>query len=234
MAQLQAILKYQEIDAKIYKIERELSASEERKEYVKVKKFLESAPEKLDALEVKAKSLRAEAEELMKQYERLEETLKDFDNIDELVTDGADISFYKKKAQLKIEQLKKMRADLNLLLTAIKETDEEYKKLKKQVLSVEKKAPEVFKKYKELKAAKDAEKKPFEEELAVIEKEISRDILDIYKTKRKEKIFPVVGQITGGRCPYCSMDLPIAAKSKLSGGGWIECENHICSRVLFE
>ena len=49
MAQLQAILKYQEIDAKIYKIERELSASEERKEYVKVKKFLESAPEKLDA-----------------------------------------------------------------------------------------------------------------------------------------------------------------------------------------
>ena len=234
MAQLQAILKYQEIDAKIYKIERELSASEERKEYVKVKKFLESAPEKLDALEVKAKSLRAEAEELMKQYERLEETLKDFDNIDELVTDGADISFYKKKAQLKIEQLKKMRADLNLLLTAIKETDEEYKKLKKQVLSVEKKAPEVFKKYKELKAAKDAEKKPFEEELAVIEKEISRDILDVYKTKRKEKIFPVVGQITGGRCPYCSMDLPIAAKSKLSGGGWIECENHICSRVLFE
>ena len=234
MAQLQAILKYQEIDAKIYKIERELSASEERKEYVKVKKFLESAPEKLDALEVKAKSLRAEAEELMKQYERLEETLKDFDNIDELVSDGADISFYKKKAQLKIEQLKKMRADLNLLLAAIKETDEEYKKLKKQVLSVEKKAAEVFKKYKELKAAKDAEKKPFEEELAVIEKEISRDILDVYKTKRKEKIFPVVGQITGGRCPYCSMDLPIAAKSKLSGGGWIECENHICSRVLFE
>jgi predicted nucleic acid-binding Zn-ribbon protein len=101
-------------------------------------------------------------------------------------------------------------------------------------LSVEKKAAEVFKKYKELKAAKDAEKKPFEEELAVIEKEISRDILDVYKTKRKEKIFPVVGQITGGRCPYCSMDLPIAAKSKLSGGGWIECENHICSRVLFE
>ena len=34
----------------------------------------------------------------MKQYERLEETLKDFDNLDELVTGGADISFYRKKA----------------------------------------------------------------------------------------------------------------------------------------
>ena len=234
MAQLQAILKYQEIDAKIYKIERELSASEERKEYVKVKKFLEAAPEKLDALEMKAKSLRAEADELVKQYERLEETLKDFDNLDELVTGGADISFYRKKAQLKIDQLKKMRADLNALTAAIKETDEEYQKLKKQVLSVEKKAADIYKKYKELKAAKDAEKKPYEEQLAVLEKEISATLLEVYKTKRKEKIFPVVGQINGNRCPYCSMDLPIAARSKLSGGAWIECENHICSRILFE
>ena len=234
MAQLQAILKYQEIDAKIYKIERELSASEERKEYVKVKKFLEAAPEKLDALEMKAKSLRAEADELVKQYERLEETLKDFDNLDELVTGGADISFYRKKAQLKIDQLKKMRADLNALTAAIKETDEEYQKLKKQVLSVEKKAVDIYKKYKELKAAKDAEKKPYEEQLAVLEREISATLLEVYKTKRKEKIFPVVGQINGNRCPYCSMDLPIAARSKLSGGAWIECENHICSRILFE
>ena len=234
MAQLQAILKYQDIDAKIYKIEREVAASEERKEYGKVKKFLEVAPEKLDALEAKARGLRSEADELLKQYTRLEETLKDFDNIDELVTDGADISFYKKKAQTKVEQLKKMKADLGVLVAAIKETDEEYQKLKKQVLSIEKKAPEISKKYKEFKAAKDAEKKPYEEELSIIEKEIPAQMLDVYKTKRKEKIFPVVGQIMGGRCPYCSMDLPIAAKSKLSGGGWIECENHICSKILFE
>ena len=234
MAQLQAILKYQEIDAKIYKIEREVAGSEERKEYGKVKKFLEVAPEKLDALEAKARGLRSEADELLKQYTRLEETLKDFDNIDELVTGGADISFYKKKAQTKVEQLKKMKADLGVLVAAIKETDEEYQKLKKQVLSIEKKAPEISKKYKELKAAKDAEKKPFEEELSTIEKEIPAQMLDVYKMKRKEKIFPVVGQIMGGRCPYCSMDLPIAARSKLSGGGWIECENHICNRILFE
>ena len=234
MSQLQAILNYQEIDAKLYKIERELAGSEERKEYVKVKKFLDGAPEKLDALEVKAKALRAEAEELMKVYERLEETLKDFENIDELVTSGADISFYQKKAQAKVEQLKKMKADLNVLMTNVKATDEEYQKLKKQVLSVQKKATEVYQAYKELKAAKDAEKKPYEEQLSKIEKEISPQMLDIYKTKRKEKIFPIVGQIAGNRCPYCSMDLPIAARNKLSGGGWIECENHICNRVLFE
>ncbi len=234
MAQLQAILNYQEVDAKLYKIERELAGSEERKEYAKIKKFLETAPEKLDALEVKAKALRAESDGLQAKYERVEETLKDFEHLDELVSGGADIAFYQKKAQSIVEKLKKLKADMGVLVESIKSTDEEYKKLKKQVLSIEKKAPEVYKAYKELKAAKDAEKKPFEAELAILAKEVPAEMLDIYKTKRKEKIFPVAGKIAGNRCPYCSMDLPIAARSKLSGGGWIECENHICNRILFE
>ncbi len=234
MAQLQAILNYQQIDAKIYKIERELAGSEERKEYAKIKKFLESAPEKLEAMEVKAKSLRAEADELAKQYERLEETLKEFEHLDELISGGADIAFYKKKVQTIVEKSKKIKADLAALVANVKATDEEYKKLKKQVLSIEKKYPEAQKAYKELKGKKDAEKKPFEEELATLVAQIPAEFLEIYKTKRKEKIFPVVGQIAGNRCPYCSMDLPIAARNKLSGGGWIECENHICNRILFE
>ncbi len=234
MAQLQAILNYQEIDAKLYKIERELAGSEARKEYAKVKKFLDGAPEKLETLEVKAKALRAEGDSLTAKYAQLEETLKDFENLDELITEGADISFYKKKAQSIVEKLRKVKADLANLVANIKETDEEYKKLKKQILSLEKKAPEVYKTYKELKSEKDVEKKPYEEQLAVLAKDIPENMLEIYKTKRKEKIFPVVGKIVGNRCPYCSMDLPIAARNKLSGGGWIECENHICSRILFE
>ncbi len=234
MAQLQAILKYQEVDKKLYAIERELSSSETRKEYVKIKKFLEAAPEKLEALDVKAKALRAEAEDLESKYAKLEEMLKEFDSVEELISGGADVSFYKKKVQAAADKMKKLKADLNALFTSVKETDEEYQKLKKQVLSLGKKWEEVSKAYKELKAQKDVEKKPFEEELSTLAADIPAAMLEIYKTKRKEKIFPVVGQIVGSRCPYCSMELPIAARSKLSGGGWIECENHICNRVLFE
>ena len=68
MAQLQAILNYQEADRKLFKLERDFAASNERKEYVKIKKYLESAMEKLDALELKATSLKAEAAELSKKY----------------------------------------------------------------------------------------------------------------------------------------------------------------------
>ena len=232
MAQLQAILNYQDIDTKLYKIERELASCDERKEYVKIKKFLESAPEKLDGLEVKAKALRAEAEELMKKYEQLEETLKDFEHLDELVTGGADISFYQKKAQAKVEQIKKFKADMATLTANIKATDGEYQKLKKQVITIEKQAPEVSKKYKAVKTARDGERKEIEEQLATLEKEISPELLEIYRTKRKERIFPVVGKIAGTRCPFCSMEPPLAARNKLTGGGSIECDN--CHRIIFQ
>ena len=62
---LQAILKYQEIDRKLFKLENELAESEERKKYAKLRKFLKTAPDKLDALEVKASSLPAEVSALV-------------------------------------------------------------------------------------------------------------------------------------------------------------------------
>lgn len=228
---LKAMLHYQEIDAKLYKLERELAGCEERKEYVKVKKFLETAPEKLDSLEVKATALKAEAAEIANKYAQMEETLKDFENLDELVQGGADIAFYKKKAQSIVEQLKKMKADLNTLTTNIKATDAEYQKLKKQVIAAQKQYADVSEKYKAVKASREAERKEIETELATATKGISAELMEIYQTKRKERIFPVVGELTGNRCPYCSMEPPLAARNKLTGGGYIECDN--CHRIIF-
>lgn len=228
---LQAILQYQETDAKLYKLEREIAGCDERKEYVKFKKFLEAAPEKLDALEVKAAALQAEAIELTQKYTHAEESLNDFENLDELVTGGADIAFYKKKAQALAEQLKKLKADLAALTANINATDEEYKKLKKQVLSAQKQYADATEKYKAVKAAREPEKKELESALSKIEKDVPAEMLEIYRTKRKEKIFPVVGEMVGNRCPFCSMEPPLAARNKLTGGASIECDN--CHRIIF-
>ncbi|MBQ8296129.1 MAG: hypothetical protein IJX87_06860 [Clostridia bacterium] len=228
---IKAILNYQEIDTKLYKIERELAGCEERKEYVKIKKFLETAPEKLDSLEVKATALKAEAAEITKKYAQAEETLKDFEHLDELVNEGADIAFYKKKAQSIYDQLRKLKSDLNALTGNIKATDEEYQKLKKQVIAAQKQYPAVSEKYKAVKATSEEQRKTIEAELAKVSKEVPAELLEVYQTKRKERIFPVVGELTGNRCPYCSMEPPLAARNKLTGGGTIECDN--CHRIIF-
>ena len=131
----------------------------------------------------------------------------------------------------RIEQLKKLKGDMNVLSESIKAVDGEYQKLKKQILAIEKQAPEISKKYKAAKAAVDAQREEIEKELSVIVKDIPENVLTIYKTKRKEKIFPVVGELTGNRCPYCSMEPPLAARNKLTGGAFIECDN--CHRIIF-
>lgn len=229
MSELQAILKYQEIDRKLFKLENELAENEERKKYAKLQKFLKTAPEKLDALEVKATALKAEAEALEKKYQQVESTLGDFENLDELIGGGADISFYKKKAQSVAEQLRKLKADINALAENIKATDAEYQKLKKQVISAQKQYAEAAESYKAVKGKYDGERKTIEAELAAAEKDVDAQMLARYQTKRKEKIFPVVGELYSGRCPFCSMEPPIAAKSKLPSG--IECDN--CHRIIY-
>jgi predicted nucleic acid-binding Zn-ribbon protein len=231
MANLQAILAYQEIDRKMFALEKEISESAERKAYVRLKKYLEGASEKLDALEAKASGLKTEAVELTKKYLAAEETLKDFENLDELVAGGADIDFYKKQANIVLDKMKKIKADLTSLEKRIKETDEEYKSLKAEVKSKQKDYKEAQEKFAAYKASKEEQKQAIEKELSALANGADAEILAKYKVKRKEKIFPVIGQLYSGRCPFCSMEPPIVAKGALKGGGTIDCDN--CHRILY-
>jgi len=231
MEQLQAILNYQEADKKLFALEREIAGSQERKEYVKAKKFMEAAPEKLDSLEAKACALKSEAAKLEAEYAKMQETLSDFENLDELVESGADLSFYKKKAQAKVDKLKKIKADLTALIANINAANAEYQELKKQVIAMQKQFAESKKKYAEVKAAKDGEKAEIEAELSKLSVGISSELMTKYQIKRKERVFPVVGEIVGDRCPFCGMEPPLAARNKLTGGATIECEH--CHRIIF-
>ena len=102
MAKIELLLKYQTEDSKLLQIEREAANSEEWKNYSQTKSFLTKAPEKLEAMDAKAQEIYVRLDELNKKYGELADTLKDFDNIDELVEGGADISFYKKNISQKI------------------------------------------------------------------------------------------------------------------------------------
>ncbi len=231
MSQLQSILNYQEIDKRLYALERELAGCEERKEYVKAKKFLETAADKLDSYDAKAAQLKNAAVELTKKYLKTEDTLKDFAHLDELVEGGADIAFYKKNALSISDQLKKIKSELGALMAAINSTHEEYQKLKKQVIAMQKQYKDAYEKYNAVKASKEDERKAIESELAAASSGIAPEAMERYKTKRKERIFPVVGRLKDNRCPFCGMEPPLAARSKLTGGAVIECDN--CRRIIY-
>jgi predicted nucleic acid-binding Zn-ribbon protein len=229
---IQAILQYQEVDKSLYAMEREVASCEERKTYAMLKKFWDSAPEKLDAMEVKAAAFATEAKALTGKYEELEATLADFQNLEDMVSDGADVSFYKKKVQAVAEKVKKVKAEISALIASIKSVDEEYQKMKKQVLTVQKQLGPAKKAYDEVKATKLAGKAEIDKKLAEIEPTIDGATLALYKTKRKEKNFPVFVELELEHPVFCGMDLPVVAQNKLKSCGAIECEN--CRKMIYK
>lgn len=233
MSELENVLNYQETDKKLYAIERELASCDERKKFVQAKKYLESASEKLDLLDAKAQQLESVAKDLNTAYEKVVSELADFDNIDELLeSDGANVPFYQKKASALMDELKKVRADFANLTKTIEKTGDEYKLLRENAVSVQKQGKEAQEKYAEIKKAKDPEKSAIEKELETLRKDIPAPLMEKYLAKRKEKIFPVFGELNGDSCPFCSMQQPLASVAKLSGGATIECDS--CHRFLFK
>lgn len=229
---IEQLLKYQAVDSKLLGIEREAANSEEWKNYSQAKSFLKAAPEKLDAMEAKAVELKGELNKLEKKYAEIAETLNDFDNVDELVDGGADISFYKKNISQITDKLKSIKSEISALTKQIKDADSEYQTFKKKTRTIEKQYAEYSAIYKEYRKNKLAEMEGVKKELESIAKGINPDVLKKYETKRSERIFPIICAVRNDRCSKCGMELSIVGKEKLASGVPLECDN--CHRFLYK
>lgn len=232
MGQIEKLLKYQEADEKLLKIERETSGSEERKNFAQAKNFLTKAPEKLDSLEAKALELKTLAEQLVSKYEKIAEELSDYENLDELVDGGADISFYKKSVLQLTETIKKLKNDVAALNKAVKDSEEEYQAMKKKTIAVQKQYAEYAETYKAYKESKLAEMNAIKLELEKIAAGIAPEVMQRYQSKRNERIFPILCAVNNGRCSKCGTELSLSAKERIESGQPTECDN--CHRFLYK
>lgn len=232
MSQISQLLLYQEKDSELLKLEQELSASEERKKFMQTQSFMKKASEKLDQLDAKSNSLLTRLEALEQNYKEIAETLKDFEHLDELVEEGADLSFYQRNAAKIAEQLKTLKGEINTLISIAKETSEEYQSLKKKVIATQKQIPEIDAAYKALKKSKQVEMDNVSKELNSLASSIDPEVLRKYQVKRSERIFPIICEINGDRCSKCGIELSIADKDKTADGRIVECEN--CHRFLYK
>lgn len=235
MAQIEQLLKYQQEDSKLLKIEQEAANSEERRNFTQAKNFLTKAPEKLEALDARARELAQLLEKLNKKYAEISETLEDFENLEELVDGGADISFYKKNVMQITEKLKAIKAEVSALTKSVQAADEEYKAMKKKTISVQKQYVEYQAVYKEYRQKKTEEMDAVRRELETLSKGIEPEIFKKYQSKRNERIFPIICAVRVNgkelRCSSCGMELSLAGKEKVTSGKVTECEN--CHRFVY-
>ncbi len=225
------LLEYQKVDGELRKIEQEIASSDERKKYIQAKKFMEVARDKLEAQDKHAIDLRTLRDELAARAEETTKAIAEYADLDEMVEGGADIAFYKKNVQALLEKLHSLKAELNKLINEVNAATEEYKKFKDQTISMQKQYKEYSEKFKVLRASRTAEVKEYTEKLEVLAQKISPKIIEVYQTKRKEKIFPIVVPLRGEFC-ICGRDFPLAQQGTLAGGNMVECEN--CHRLVYK
>lgn len=96
MSTLNTLLEYQEADKKLLEIEKEVSSSEEYKKYAQARKFMKSAQERLEAYDRRAAELKLLCEELAARSGEITEAIAEYHDLDEMIEDGGDTSYYEK------------------------------------------------------------------------------------------------------------------------------------------
>ena len=227
-----AMLEYQKIDAGLRKIEIELSGSEERKKAISAKKYLDVMPENVNKLDLRAGELASAYENAIKEQTKLKEQHAELLGAIESIEDDSAGAYLLKKADELIAKIKSLSESVKKISSDIQDVIKEYANIKKTTKSAQEQYSVYGTKYNELKASKKDEMKKIEEELLKLEKQIPADLLERYKKKRADKIFPVFYEVKTNVCGACNMELSMSALSELKNGKVIECDN--CRRLLYK
>ncbi len=226
------LLKYQDVDATLRKIELELSGSEERKKAISAKKYLDGVNENVEKLDNKAKELISAYESTTKEQLKLEEQETEFKNAIEELEDDKGAEFLLKKVDELLNQIKYLGDKATKINQEIQAVLKEYATLKNNTKLAQAQYVEFGKKYNDLKNSKEEEMNSIKKELEKIKKTVDANLMDRYLKKRAEKIFPIVFEVSNEVCGACNMQLSMNELSKLKNGEIIDCDQ--CRRMLYK
>ncbi len=226
------LLNYQQADAKLRKIEVELSSSTARKKAASARVYIEGVNENVNKLDDKAGHLAQESQNIADQCKNLSEQLSELEKAIAGADDVNQINFYIKKAEDLIAQIKSLSASLNKNGDESQKVVKEYSTIKAQTKNAQAQYAESKEEYDKLKASFKQEMDDINKELESLKKSVDATLMEKYQKKRANKIFPIVYPVTSGVCGYCRMELSMLELNKLKNGEIIECDQ--CGRILYQ
>ncbi len=228
---IENLLAYQNVDAKLRKIETELSGSEERKKAVSAKKFLEVAPDNVNKLNARAGDLENEYKNALDEMAKFSEQQQELSSALESVADEKETEYLLKMAEKLVAETKALESKLAKLSDDIQAVIKEFNAVRSQMKVAKVQYEEFGKKYNDLKASKKDEKEAIEKELAGLKAKVEPALMERYLKKRANKIYPIVFEVNGKSCGACNMELSMSDMGKLKNGEIIDCE--MCGRLLY-
>lgn len=229
---IQKLIEYQKADKELKDIETILSGSEERKKAVSARKYLDGVTDSVNKLDDKASSLSAEYSVAVELQAKLKEQEEEIAKALESAETETEINYLVKKAEELLGKIKNINSGIAKISNEIQTIMKEYATIRKSYKVAKDQYNENGAKYKELKASFDDKKKKIEDELEVLKKDVDPVLMAKYLTKRANKMYPIVFEVSGKVCGACNMELSMAELSKLKAGEIIECDQ--CGRMLYQ
>lgn len=225
------LLEYQEIDADLVRIERELNNSDEKERAAKLSILMKNAGESMSALNAEADELMAGIDKTLSTIAACEAGIAEIELHANGISDLNEAEFYEKKLATLSDDMDKSEKELLRLNSRIDYIKESCERLTKQAIQINAQYKKAYEEYAQLKNKLLEEGMPANEKLKTLEKDIPVEWLEIYKRCRANKRLPAfVVYKDDGSC-YCGMNLPNDCINKLKNAGdKVECPN--CGRVV--
>ncbi|MDE6613948.1 MAG: hypothetical protein K2K24_00405 [Clostridia bacterium] len=230
---IEKILKYQEVDMKMFKLENELKASEPAK---KMMFYQNATKQSYDTLTRLNEIADATMENIKKSMSALAEIDK---QIEEIATgdlpdcDEKQLDYFAKQLEKLDQQADELEREISRANKELSETNSKYKKEYEQAGKSSKNYRVYTEEFNNLKKEKTAEATEIMKELKDLEKDMNPTLLDKYKKVKANKKRPVfVPFMKPGSCGGCGMEIASDIIDKLSEGLKIQdCPN--CGRIIY-
>lgn len=230
---IEKILEYQNLDTQIKKLEEALENSADQKAMNSLKKVVQ------ETKNISA-SLEKEAEKTITEFNKMQKNYNDAKNALERLEKSQDNEYTEQQCAECVKQLNNIANFLASLEKVMRQTAEKVNSIlteyetAKQNYEVAKNKHALHKQNLEkLKEKTLPQLETLQENLAKLESGLEDKFIKKYKTKRQDKIFPVVVPLRGNACGGCGMELPSAQIEKLKKDGFLECENERCHRIIY-
>lgn len=226
---MEEILKYQDIDSEIKKIEAQIADNASRKNAIKMQQFLKDAQGKLVELGKRADDTIKAYNQYKEIYNKMAKNLE----VAEKNAGSEDIA----KSEGLLDAIETITSNLAKLDKEMASVIANCTSIQNEVASIMKSARTAktnMQKYKEefakYKAEMDEKIAELKEKLAKQAKNVDKAMLAKYKQKSQEKANVFVPEVSG-KCGGCRMEISASKLNTLKAEGFIECEN--CGRVIY-
>ena len=229
---LKEILLYQQKDAALVKINKELQNSKEKNEVNKLVEQVKQAQNKLVSLENQASQLIAEFERLKVSFQQKSNLINNLKKADINTKSSTQLREDETEIKKEISGLLTLSKEIKNLSNKINQTVTAFDKTKTYGVESKTKYKASLNKFNELEQKENSERQKILLEMEELKKSINPSIMKKYLELRDDHKFPILVPLTNNCCAICSTPLANARLDLLNKDGIVECEN--CHRIIYQ